>query len=116
MSPVAAIRSMTMANPHLTAVSNDAKDTPTAGEVYSLARGAETGAQRLRRMQQEMRLLAREQVEALARDFDVLAQRAAEIADGGEAFPVGVRELTSRLAADLPQKAQSLMSIMGRAG
>ena len=54
-------------------------------------------------------MLAREQVEALARDFEVLAQRAAEIADGGEAFPVGVRELTSRMAADLPQKAHTLV-------
>jgi hypothetical protein len=104
-----------MVAPHLTAVPNPI-DTPTiAGEVYDLGRSSETGAQRIRRLQNEARSLAREQVEELARDFTALAVRAAEIADGGEAYPVGVRELASRIADDLPQKAQSMSSLMDRA-
>ena len=83
-------------------------------EVYNLGRDPETSAQRVRRLQDEARMLAREQVEILARDLNALALRAAEIADGGEAYPAGVRELASRLTADLPQKAQSLTSILER--
>jgi hypothetical protein len=106
-----------MAASHLTAVPNTASDTPdTLADVVGLARPAETGAQRIRRLQHEARMLAREQVEMLARDFEALAASAEEIAGGGEAYPAGVRELASRLAADLPQKAQLLVTLMGRAG
>jgi len=85
-------------------------------EVYDLGRGPETTTQRVQRLQREARLLAREQVEALARDLEDLARRAGEIAEGGEAYAVGVREMASRLAADLPQKSQSLLAILSRTG
>ena len=101
----------------LTAVSTPASPAPRpveAAEIYDLGRGVETGAQRVRRLQAEARVLAREQIEVLARDVDAMALRAAEIADGGEAYPAGVRELASRLAADLPLKAQGLMMLMER--
>lgn len=101
-----------MAAPHLTAVPNPDNETPAG--VYGLGRDLESGAQRIRRLQQEARLLAREQVEALAHDFNLLAERAAEIAEGGDAYPAGVRELASRIAADVPQKMQALVSIMTR--
>jgi hypothetical protein len=39
---------------------------------------------------------------------------AKEIADGGDAYPVGARELAGRLAADLPAKADTLKAIVGR--
>ena len=83
-------------------------------EVYNLSRGPETTTQRVRRLQQEARLLAREQIEAMGRDLDDLAARAHEIAEGGDAYAVGVREMASRLAADLPQKAQGLLAILNR--
>jgi len=106
-----------MAASHLTAVTNTAAATPdNMADVVGLNRPAETGAQRIRRLQHEARMLAREQVEMLARDFEALAQSAEEIAGGGEAYPAGVRELASRLAADLPQKAQLLVTLMSRAG
>ncbi len=85
-------------------------------EVYNLSRGPETTTQRVRRLQQEARLLAREQIEAMGRDLDALAARAHEIAEGGDAYAVGVREMASRLAADLPQKAQGLRAILNRSG
>lgn len=104
-----------MAASHLTAVPNPAAEpVANASEVYDLGREVETGAQRIRRLQREARTLAREQVETFARDFNTMALRAAEIAEGGDAYPVGVRELASRLADDLPQKAQLLMTIMNR--
>jgi hypothetical protein len=83
-------------------------------ELYDLGRGPETTAQRVKRLQAEARMLAREEVERLDRAMMDMAVLAAEIAAGGEAYPAGVRELASRIAADLPQKAQGLRSIVSR--
>jgi hypothetical protein len=83
-------------------------------ELYDLGRGPETTAQRVKRLQAEARLLAREEVERLDRGLSDLAVLAAEIAAGGDAYPAGVRELASRIASDLPQKAQGLRSLVSR--
>jgi CRISPR/Cas system-associated protein Csm6 len=86
------------------------------GTVVDLPRSIETGAQRVQRLQHEARLLAREQAEALADDLLALAARMAEVAGGGEAYSAGVRELASRMADDLPQKANLIQAIMARSG
>ena len=74
----------------------------------------ETTADRIRRLQLEARALARGQVEQLCDDMIQLAQRASEIAQGGEAYPAGVRDMAQRLAADLPDRAQGMLSISER--
>lgn len=99
-----------MAVRHLTPVPRFAG----APEVYDLGKGPEKPADRVRRLQAEARILAREQTELLARDLVAMAARAQEIADGGDAYPAGIRELASRIAADLPQKAQGLTAITER--
>jgi hypothetical protein len=71
--------------------------------------------QHLRLLRHEVRKLAREQVEALARDFNSLGVFAAEIAGGGSAYPAGLRQLASMIAADLPPKVRGLMAILDRA-
>ena len=43
------------------------------------------------------------------------AQTAREIAEGGDAYPVGAREIASRLAEDLPMKAETIKAIVSRA-
>ena len=91
---------------------NDVED---AGNVHDLGRQVETGLRRVLRMQHETHALAREQVEILTRDLAAMAERAAEIATGGEAFPVGVRELCTRLADELSLQAQTMKSILDRA-
>ena len=85
-----------------------------SAEIYNLSRGPETTTQRVQRLQTEARMLAQEQVEALDRELNALAVRALEIAEGGEAYPAGIRELASRIATDLPQKAQTLRAILER--
>lgn len=88
---------------------------PTSeAEVYNLGTGPETTAQRVQRLQHEAHLLAREEVEALEKQLNVAAKMAAEIAQGGEAYPAGVREMAERIAADLPARAQSLQAILER--
>jgi hypothetical protein len=87
-----------------------------ANEVVALARGPESVPERIRRLQWEARVLAAEQVEAIGAELEALAARALEIAEGGEAYPAGVRELASRIATDLPEKAKTLLTILHRNG
>ena len=77
--------------------------------------GVESGVQRVRRMQHEIHVLAQEQVVILARDLGAMASRLGEIAEGGDAYPPGVRELCSRMADELNLQAQSMLVIMERA-
>jgi len=83
-------------------------------EIYQLDRKPENTAQRVRRLQVEARILAREQIEALERDMLRLADLAREVADGGDAYPVGVRELFSRMAEDLQSRVLTCQALMER--
>jgi hypothetical protein len=90
----------------------EAEPSDATGNVHDL--GRETGAERLRRLQLETHKLAREQIEILTQDLNAIALHAAEIADGGDLYPVGVREFCSRLAYGLAQQGQSLTAIIAR--
>ena len=83
-------------------------------EVYDLMRAPETTTERVKRLQLEARALAVEQVEALEALLLKAAAMAKDIAEGGDAYPVGAREIASRLMTDLPQKAETIKTIVGR--
>lgn len=83
-------------------------------EVYDLMKGPETTAERVKRLQAEARALALEQVEALEEALLKAANMAREIAEGGDAYPVGAREIASRLSEDLPSKAETIKHIVHR--
>lgn len=103
-----------MALTHLSTVSDLAAE-PAKGGVVDMGRGGgDAAAWRMRQLQFEARALGREQIEALARDLGALATRAAEVAGGGDAYPVGARELCSRLADELPRKVQLLLTLARR--
>jgi len=85
-------------------------------EIYDLMRAPETTAERVKRLQLEAHALALEEIEALEKLLLDAAAKAREIAAGGEAYPVGARELASRLAADLPTKAETMKTIVHRVG
>jgi len=89
---------------------------PVSGvaEVYDLGRGPETTAQRVKRLQDEARLLAREEIERLDRDLRKLVDQARTIADGGEAYPAGIRELAGRIGVDTAQRAEILRALLER--
>lgn len=93
----------------------DLRLVPAEAEIYDLMRTPETTTERVRRLQMEARALAVEQVEALEKVLMQASVMAKEIADGGDAYPVGARELAGRLAADLPSKAETLKAIVSRA-
>lgn len=75
---------------------------------------AEPLCERVRRLQAEAREVAREHVTALEMALVGVARLANEIADGGEAYPVGARELARQLIADAEGRAATLEAILGR--
>jgi hypothetical protein len=74
----------------------------------------ESPADRIRRLQNEARALAREHIEMLASALHEVARLSGEIADGGDLYPVGARELSRRLAEDSNKHALTLMAIVDR--
>jgi hypothetical protein len=83
-------------------------------EVYNLMRRPETNAERIKRLQLEARMLAKEQVEALEKALHAVSRQAEEIAMGGDAYPVGARELCRSLIEELSAKAMTLGAISQR--
>ena len=86
---------------HLTVVSDDAGRT-------------ETPAQRIRRLQDEAKAVARQQIQEFEAALEEVAGMAAEIAAGGDAYPVGVRQIAEHLAEDLPAKMQTVEALRCR--
>jgi hypothetical protein len=72
----------------------------------------ETTAARIRRLQAEAQALAREEVASLERRIGELAQAARQVAEGGDAYPIGAREVARRLAEDLPRQAGVLEALL----
>ncbi|WP_374571801.1 hypothetical protein [Phenylobacterium sp.] len=71
-------------------------------------------ADKVRRLQDEARTLAREHVGELQRLLLAVQRVSLEVADGGEAYPAGVRELSRRLAEDTDARLQTLEAILSR--
>ncbi len=72
---------------------------------------ADSPGARLSRLMMEAHQAADEQVKALEDALLNLAYLSVEIAEGGEVYPVGVREIFRRLAEDSVWRAQTLESI-----
>jgi hypothetical protein len=74
----------------------------------------ESPADRIRRLQLEAKGLAREHIEMLAAALAEVSRLAGEIAEGGELYPVGARELSRRLTDDANNSALTLTAIIDR--
>ena len=99
-----------MASKHLSIVPGSAGGS----EIYDLGRGPESTADRVKRLQHEARLLAREEVEMLEAKLAEVVAMAAAVAEGGDAYPAGIRELCSRMVSDTEQRAQTLKALVER--
>lgn len=71
----------------------------------------ESRTQRVRRLQEEAKALAREQIGEFELLLDATAKMALEIADGGEVYSIGAREICRRLSDELPRTLQTLQVI-----
>ena len=71
-------------------------------------------ADQIRLLQAQAKALARDQIGALESALLQVERLSAEIADGGEAYPVGVREIARRLAEDCEASGNTLKAIAGR--
>ena len=84
--------------------------------VHNDARPEDSIAQRVQRLTCEARRLANDHVELLIARMNAMAQTAEEIAEGGEAYPPGVRDLARRAAEDCLARAQTLEALATRSG
>ena len=82
--------------------------------TQTAVRSQDTISQRVRQLQAEARGLAQEHVLALRAALETVEALSADIAQGGEAYPVGVRDIARRLADDIGAKAQTLELLAGR--
>jgi hypothetical protein len=83
-------------------------------DLKSVSPKTETVAERVRRLQAEARQLAKDHVKALTAAMVDLEQLAAEIADGGDAYAPGIRDMARRLVEDLESRVQTLEAISAR--
>ena len=74
----------------------------------------ETVAQRVKRLQNEAKTLAKDHIRALNQALVEVEQLAAEISEGGDAYPPGVRDLARRLVEDCEMRVQTLEAIVAR--
>ena len=82
--------------------------------VFPSSGAPESPADRIRRLQLETKVLAREHIEMLVAALAEVSRLAGEIADGGEAYAVGARELSRRLTEDTGSAALTLTAIIDR--
>lgn len=82
--------------------------------VYELGAKPETLGERVARLQQEAKTLAREQIESFQGQLRLAAEMGREVANGGDAYPVGIRELASRLSDDLNERARQFEPLIER--
>ena len=73
-----------------------------------------TVAERVRRLQAEARQLAQGHVLALTAAMADANRLALEIAEGGDAYPPGIRDLARRFAEDCDIRVQSIEAINAR--
>jgi hypothetical protein len=74
----------------------------------------ETVAQRVRRLQTEAKQLARDHVHSLTSAIMQAEVIAAEIAEGGDAYPAGIRDLARRFVDDADARVQTLEALVAR--
>lgn len=74
----------------------------------------ETVAQRVRRLQSEAKTAAADHIRQLNAAIVAVEELAAEIAEGGDAYPPGIRDLARRLVDDCEARTDTMDAIMAR--
>ena len=74
----------------------------------------ETVAERVRRLQFEAKQLAKDHIHSLTTAILGAEVIAAEIAEGGDAYPAGIRDLARRFVDDASARVQTLEALVAR--
>ena len=74
----------------------------------------QTVAARVRSLQAEARRLAKDHILEMTMAMGQLSRLSTEIADGGDAYPAGVRDLARRLSEELDLRLQTVEAIAER--
>lgn len=90
------------------------RNTAALSVVADIQTAAPSVADRIKRLQAQARNLAREHIKALEAALADVERLSAEIAEGGEAYPVGVREIARRLAGECEASSNTIKAIAGR--
>ncbi|HEX2559680.1 hypothetical protein [Phenylobacterium sp.] len=69
---------------------------------------------RIEHLRQEAQALACDEVEALRATLAAAVQQAQAISDGGDVFPVGIREQARRLSEEIPNVSNTLLALLDR--
>ena len=75
---------------------------------------AEPIAERIKRLRAEAQDSARTHAQAFVRALAELESLAEDIAQGGEAYPVGIRQAATRIGPDLAGARLNVTSLLGR--
>ena len=75
---------------------------------------AESPSLKAKRLLAEAKAAALEHTGALEVALEQVAALAAEVSEGGDAYPVGVRELSRQLSDDAVSRLQTLNAILNR--
>lgn len=82
--------------------------------VHKFEPAAESYSDKIRRLQEEAQGYALSHARAFEHAIVDLEMLSAEIADGGESYPVGVREAARRLVKELAGARLNVQSILDR--
>lgn len=88
--------------------------TLRAFPIHARPSAPPTLSERIQTLQDEARGLAQDHVNAFIKALREIERMGNDIAKGGEAYPVGVREIAARLAEDCAPKALSISVLMER--
>ncbi|HWU12695.1 MAG TPA: hypothetical protein VN157_01670 [Caulobacter sp.] len=87
----------------------------TAGQRAKVAVESTAGlSERVQHLQAEAKRLAGDHIDALRASLLQTQRIAEEIANGGEAYPAGVRDLARRLGEDSVARSMTIESIVSR--
>jgi hypothetical protein len=87
---------------------------PSHLSVVSPSNFQETPSSRAKRLMAEARTAALEHVAALEGALEAAASLAQDVSEGGDAYPVGVRELARQLSEETYSRLQTLNAIMSK--
>jgi len=94
-------------SPPLSVVADNSAPKTAAPKLNELS-------ERIRHLQAEAKHLAREHIRSLEAALVEVERLSAEISEGGEAYPAGVRDIARRLAEDCEHKVQAIEAIASR--